>query len=155
MKLHSSAFGDGARIPGTYTGDGADVSPPLEWSDVPEGVKEFALVCDDPDAPTPKPWVHWVVNGIPADVRRLDEGASQQKVFPGVEGRNSWNSGRTIGYRGPAPPPGHGVHHYRFHLYALDAAVRLQPGAEAGVLLRAIAGHTLAEAETVGTYERK
>lgn len=154
MRLHSSAFNDGDCIPSIYTGDGEDISPPLEWNDVPAGVKEFALLCDDPDAPTPTPWVHWVVYGISAAVRRLDEGASGHKAMSGVEGRNSWKSGRTIGYRGPAPPPGHS-HHYRFHLYALDDAVQLPPGADASALSRAIAGHTLTEAVTVGTYERK
>lgn len=155
MRIRSTAFDLGCAIPRAYTGDGADISPPLEWDEVPVGTKEFALVCDDPDAPTPMPWVHWVVYGIPADIRRFAEGVSRQDEMPGTEGRNSWKTGKTIGYRGPAPPPRHGIHHYRFHLYALDAAAGVPPGADASAVRRAIAGQTLAEAVTVGTYERK
>jgi len=147
MKITSSAFTAGGPIPRRYTGEGEDVSPPLAWDAVPDGTKEFALICDDPDAPLPEPWVHWVVYRIPPDVRSLPEG----DIGDAVEGRNSW--GR-IGYGGPMPPPGHGVHHYHFRLYALDAPLHLKPGTTKEDLLAAMAGHVLAEAEVVGTYRR-
>jgi len=147
MKVASSVFEAGDAIPRRYSGEGEDVSPPLSWEDVPAGTQEFALICDDPDAPLPEPWVHWAVYGIPPQARSLPEG----EVGSAVEGRNSW--GR-IGYGGPMPPPGHGVHHYHFRLYALDAPLDLKPGATKGDLLAAMAGHVLAEAEVVGTYRR-
>ena len=70
------------------------------------------------------------------------------------QGRNSWSSGRTIGYRGPAPPPRHGTHHYHFKLYALDAEMSVNPGIDKTALVQSMSGHILAEAELVGTYER-
>ncbi len=159
MKLTSPAFEPGQPIPKRYTGEGADVSPPLEWSNVPEGTQEFALICDDPDAPTPEPWVHWVIYKIPADVTKLPEGIAKTpklSVPPGaLQGKNSWPSGQTIGYRGPMPPPGHGRHRYYFRLYALDKKLDLQPGLTKKQLLEAMKGHILGEGELMGTYERR
>jgi len=155
MKLSSPAFPQGGRIPKQYTGDGNDISPPLAWEGAPPNTKEFALVCDDPDAPTPQPWVHWVVYGIPADTCRVTEGASQSGNMPGVEGKNSWKSGQIVGYRGPAPPAGHGVHHYHFRLYALATTLSLPPRMDKEGLINAAKGQILAEAEIVTTYERK
>ncbi len=83
MKLTSTAFVNGGVIPGKYTGTGQDISPPLSWSDATEGTKSFALICDDPDAPSrakPRPegpWVHWVIFNIPADVTGLSEGMNR------------------------------------------------------------------------------
>ncbi len=158
MQITSTAFADGQPIPRKYTGDGADVSPPLSWSDVPPGTAELCLVCDDPDAPTPEPWVHWVLYGIPPQRSSLPEGVPPDLQLPqlggALQGRNSWTTGRTIGYRGPAPPRGHGAHHYHFRLYALDAPLRLQPGADKATLLRAAQPHILAQARLTGTYER-
>jgi Raf kinase inhibitor-like YbhB/YbcL family protein len=155
MQLRSPSFADGSLIPVKYTGDGEDVSPQLEWSQSPAQTKEFALICDDPDAPTPQPWVHWVLYRIPADVGSLPEGVSHSSKIPAVEGKNSWKSGKTIGYRGPAPPSGHGVHHYHFTLYALDTALSLHARMDKEAVMSAIKGHVLDRAKLVGTYERK
>jgi Raf kinase inhibitor-like YbhB/YbcL family protein len=131
MTISSTAFKDGQSIPKKYTEDGEDLSPPLKWEGVPDGIKELALIVDDPDAPTSKPWVHWVLYQIPADVRELPEGLPSggrlEKPIKVLQGRNSWSSGRTIGYRGPAPPHRHGVHHYHFKLYAIDTSLNLYP----------------------------
>jgi len=148
MNVSSTAFKAGEPVPQKYTGEGADVSPPLAWSGTPEGTKQLALICDDPDAPTPKPWVHWVAYGIPADCTSLAEG----NAGAALEGKN--NFGRTS-YGGPMPPKGHGVHHYRFKLYALDAPLALEAGATKDELLAATKGHVIGEGELVGTYERK
>jgi Raf kinase inhibitor-like YbhB/YbcL family protein len=126
-----------------------------QMDQVPAATKEFALICNDPDAPTPQPWVHWVLYRIPAATRNLPVGVSQSADIPGVQGKNSWKAGQTIGYRGPAPPPGHGVHHYHFRLYALDTSITLPAGVDKEAVLSAIEGHVLAEEEIVGTYERK
>jgi Raf kinase inhibitor-like YbhB/YbcL family protein len=158
MKIGSDAFEHGKQIPRRFTGEGEDVSPPLWWDGVPDGTKQLVLICDDPDAPTQEPWVHWVLYGLPEGTTSLPEGvpASERLELPSgaLQGKNSWPHGVTTGYRGPMPPEGHGLHHYRFRLYALDNAFDFQPGLEKQTILSAITGHVLAEAELVGTYER-
>jgi hypothetical protein len=158
IQITSSAFVQGHAIPKKYTGDGVDVSPPLSWSAIPEGTKELALVCDDPDAPQAEPWVHWVIYKIPAETKGLPEGVprkSRLKEPHGtVQGKNSWPPSEAIGYRGPKPPPGHGVHHYYFKLYALDAPLGEEPGLDKKALMEKIKAHVLAEGVLMGTYER-
>lgn len=157
LTLRSPAFEPNQPIPRKHTGEGNDVSPALEWSGTPPGTVELALIVDDPDAPRPQPWVHWVLYKIPASVTRLKEGiartATLKEPAGALQGRNSWPSDNT-GYRGPMPPPGHGVHHYHFKLYALDRALDARPGLEKDQLLALMKGHILAEAELIGTYER-
>lgn len=148
IQLSSDAFEAGGPIPKKHTGEGADVSPPLDWTGLPEGTRELALICDDPDAPRPRPWVHWVVYGIPADLTGLPEGGAQGVI----EGENDF--GRT-GYGGPMPPRGHGVHHYRFRIYALDTELDAAAGLTREQLLAAMEGHVISEGELVGTYERR
>ncbi len=158
MTISSAAFKHGERIPERFTGEGDDVSPPLQWKGVPAGTKQFVLICDDSDAPSPQPWVHWVLYGVPATTTGLIEGlptTEKLDVPPGaLQGKNSWSLGVTTGYRGPMPPAGHGLHHYHFRLYALDHEFDFEPGLEKRTVVSAIAGHILAEAEIVGTYER-
>lgn len=155
VRIQSSAWVANGPVPIEYTGDGADRSPPLEWAQAPPATKEWAVVVDDPDAPTPQPWVHWVVYRIPAHVTALPAGLARDrelKEFHGVrQGLNSWNE---AGYRGPAPPRGHGMHHYHFTLYALSAQLNLPPGATNVELKKRMAGRVLATAELVGTYQR-
>ena len=155
LTIRSSAFADQARIPKRFTGDGEDVSPELSWSGVPAGAKELALICDDPDAPTPEPWVHWVIYKIPTTATALRENVpktgSMSEPAGSMQGVNSWGA---IGYRGPAPPRGHGVHHYHFKLYAVDSALNVAAGVDKKKLLSAIQGHIVAQGELVGTYER-
>ena len=157
ISMTSPAFESGQRIPREHTGDGEDLSPPLDWSGLPSGTRQLALICDDPDAPTAEPWVHWVIYHLQGELTGLPAGVppiSPKDLAGALQGRNSWSSGRTIGYRGPAPPPGHGVHHYHFRLYAIDADLSLKPGLDKASLLKAIGGHVLAQGELVGTYER-
>ncbi len=148
IRLTSAAFMPSGPIPQKHTGEGPDKSPQLAWSGVPDGTKELLLICDDPDAPRPKPWVHWVLCGIPATCAALEEG---QKGI-GTEGRT--DSGKN-GYGGPMPPRGHGVHHYHFKIYALDTPLGLRAGTTKDEALAAMKGHVLADGELVGTYERK
>src|SRR5262245_27454937 len=110
LTVRSPAFADGRAIPRRHTGDGEDLSPPLAWSALPPHTRELALIVDDPDAPTSEPWVHWLLYGVPATGDGLTEGMapepSPSAIPPARQGKNSWG---TIGYRGPAPPRGHGV----------------------------------------------
>ncbi|MBN2474864.1 MAG: YbhB/YbcL family Raf kinase inhibitor-like protein [Pirellulales bacterium] len=158
IELTSEAFAHGQRIPAKYTGEGEDVSPPLSWTGVPEATKELVLICDDPDAPTADPWVHWVIYKIPATVTGLPEGISAKARLsnpPGaLQGKNSWPSGQTIGYRGPMPPPNHGTHRYFFTLYALEAKMVVEPRLDKKAMLGEIQNHVLAEGQLMGTYER-
>jgi Raf kinase inhibitor-like YbhB/YbcL family protein len=155
MTIRSDAFDDGRAIPRRYGEDGEDVSPPLTWSGQPEGTRELSLIMDDPDAPTPEPWVHWVLYKVPADVQALPEGLPRTPTLDtpsgALQGKNSWGG---VGCRGPAPPRGHGVHHYHFRLYALDTPLQAARGLDKCGLTRAMQGHILAEAELIGTYER-
>lgn len=158
FSLQSTAFQQGQPIPALHTDDGEDVSPPLSWDQPPEGTRQLALICDDPDAPSPEPWVHWIIYALPANVTSLPEGipTSDRIDSPvsALQGENSWTSGQMIGYRGPAPPRAHGVHHYHFNLYALDRELDLQPGLTKAELLKAIEPHVIATTELMGTYAR-
>ena len=155
LTIKSDAFANNETVPRRHTGDGEDVSPPLSWSGLPDGAKELALIMDDPDAPRAEPWGHWVIYKIPASTTSLAEGiptnAKLTEPAGALQGKNSWP---TTGYRGPAPPPGHGLHHYHFKLYALDASLELPPGLDKDELLKRMQGHILAQGELVGTYQR-
>lgn len=158
ITVRSEAFESGQPIPVKYTEDGEDLSPPLSWDGLPQGTQELALICDDPDAPTPQPWVHWVLYKLAADVTKLPQGIPAgptiEKPIKALQGKNSWTSGQTIGYRGPAPPKGHGTHHYHFQVYALDTKLDVKSGLGKQDLLNAMRGHVLASGELVGTYSR-
>jgi Raf kinase inhibitor-like YbhB/YbcL family protein len=155
--LTSSAFGSGQAIPRmhAYRGEGDNISPPLAWHGAPASTVAYALIMDDPDAPSREnprpegPWVHWVVLHIPG---------SQTSLLPGYgNGRaneHGTNDFGELGYGGPMPPPGSGPHRYVFTLYALDTAPALNAGATKAQLLSAIEDHVLAQAVLVGTYER-
>jgi Raf kinase inhibitor-like YbhB/YbcL family protein len=156
IEVTSTAFKQGQTIPKRHTGEGEDLSPPLAWSGVPAAARELVLVVDDPDAPGGT-WDHWVLYGIPADRTSLPEGVGKQpqprEPAGAAQGPNSWGE-TDLGYRGPMPPPGHGTHHYHFHLYALDAPLKLPPGVNKSQLLKKIQGHVLAEGELMGVYSR-
>ena len=113
------------------------------------------MIVDDPDAPTAQPWVHWVIYKIAPEVEGLAEGIPADAELSSPAGAlQGKNTAGEIGYHGPMPPPGHGVHHYHFKLYALDKQLDLKAGANKQELLAAMEGHILAEGELVGTYQR-
>jgi len=150
LKLTSTSFEDGGMIPPRHTCDGANVSPALAWSGVPENAAALALICDDPDAPMGT-WVHWVLYDLPPEVTELPEGVPTQEVLDSGA-RQGRNGSRGIGYAGPCPPSG--THRYYFKLYALDQRVDLSPGATKKQLLAAMEGHILAEGQLMGRYKR-
>jgi Raf kinase inhibitor-like YbhB/YbcL family protein len=143
--LESGAFQHAQPIPSRHTCEGEDVSPPLRWTNVPEGTRSLALIVDDPGAPGGV-FTHWIAWGLDPAAGGLAEAQPAPS-----EGRNDFG---TTGYRGPCPPPGHGRHRYVFRLHAVDAALELAAGAAKAELEQAIAGHVLTTAELVATYER-
>lgn len=158
MKLTSTAFAANQRIPTKFTGEGVDVSPALKWEGAPAGVKSFALICDDPDALSVagKVWDHWLIWNIPATTTELPENVAKTETITALGGaRQGLNGWPRLGYNGPMPPPGHGVHHYHFKLYALDTVLNLPAKATKPQLVAAMKGHVLAETELIGTYERR
>ena len=149
--LTSTAFAEGQTIPRRFTGDGADNSPPLRWTEPPPGTRSFTLICEDPDAPRGM-WVHWVLFNLPADQRELPEGVPATEALPSgaVHGRNDFGN---FGYGGPAPPRGK-PHRYFFKLFALDGMLSLAAGANRSDVLAAMNGHVLATGQLIGIYQR-
>jgi len=150
--ITSPAFNDRGTIPSLYTCEGRDISPPLEWTDIPAKTRSLALIVDDPDAPDPAhpkvTWVHWVVFNLPPDLAGLPEGISQ--LPSGAEtARNGWNQDA---YGGPCPPIG--MHRYFFKLYALDDRLNLPSTAGKDQLEAKMRDHIIAKTELVGTYRR-
>ncbi|MBI4421056.1 MAG: YbhB/YbcL family Raf kinase inhibitor-like protein [Gemmatimonadetes bacterium] len=151
--MTSPAFSEGGPIPRAHTCDGADLSPPLNWSDPPAGTQEFALVCDDPDAPG-KTWVHWVLYGLPAATTSLPSGVPRDpEIRTPIVARQGITDFRRTGYGGPCPPPGP-AHRYFFALYALKETLKLPAGATKDILLKAIEKITLGQAKLMGKYGR-
>lgn len=154
--LKSPAFDNRGAIPTRFTGDGANLSPPLHWDGAPAGTRSVALIVDDPDAPDPaapqRVWVHWVVYGLPAAATSLAEGASGRLLPQGA--REGVNDAGHTGYDGPCPPIGR--HRYFHTVYALDIVLpALGSRPRRAELERAMAGHILASAELIGTYARE
>ena len=147
LDLTSSAFQNGQPIPMQYTCDGADQTPALHWGEPPAGTKGFALVIDDPDAPSGT-FRHWGVFDIPASARSIGGGPSA-----GTEVSNDFGKS---GYGGPCPPKGHGPHHYHFKLFALDTdKLGLSADSKVVDVENAASRHAIARGELVGTYERR
>lgn len=152
LQLTSTAFADGQPIPSRNTCDGQNLSPALQWSDVPPAAQSLALICDDPDAPVGT-WVHWVIYSLPPGTNGLPEGVPPSLQLPdgSMQGENDF---KQTGYGGPCPPSGN-PHRYFFRLYALDSKPDLKPGLTKGDLLKTMKGHIIAEGQLMGTYQRK
>ncbi len=150
IELFSPAFKEGELIPRKYTCDGPNLSPPLQWQNVPAGTKSLALICDDPDAPAGT-WVHWVIFNLPPHLSGLPENVPPQKELPdgSLQGKNDFGQ---IGYGGPCPP--YGIHRYFFKIYALDIKLDLKSGATKSQLLSFMEGHILSQGQLMGRYGR-
>lgn len=151
ITLTSSAFQNLRAIPSQYTGEGTNVSPQLSWRSVPEDTREFAIVCHDPDAPLITSvnygFVHWTLYNIPGSVRTLSEATSDYTT-----GRNDFGE---LGYGGPMPPSGHGLHHYYFWILALDQELNLPVGLTMAELFEFIEPSVIAMNRLIGTYDRQ
>ena len=150
ITIKSNSFKEGELIPKKYTCDGENISPPLEWNEIPEGTKSFAIICDDPDAPMGT-WVHWVIYNIPPLTNNLKENISFEKVLEDgtIQGKNDFGK---IGYGGPCPPSG--IHRYFFKIYALNDMLKLGPGSTKEELLHAMEEHIISEGKLIGKYSR-
>lgn len=155
LSLTSTAFGNNCPIPNRYTCDGADVSPPLQWSGIPSNAKSLALIVEDPDAPDPQApkttWIHWILYNIPPGLPGLPEDTARHGVPAGaLEGLNDW---MRTGYGGPCPPVG--KHRYFHRLYALSRVLPDLHRPRKSTLAEAMHGNVLAEAALVGLYARR
>ena len=153
MQITSSAFVANGSIPKLYTCEGRNVSPPLAWDGVPAGTKSLVLIVDDPDAPDPAAprmtWVHWLLYNLPVDCSGLPEAV---QVLPTGcrEGLNDW---KRTGYGGPCPPIGR--HRYFHKLYALDVVLPDLEMPDKKRLEQAMLRHVIAEAQLIGTYQKR
>lgn len=147
----SPEFKKAEYIPQKFTGEGDDISPPIEWGHIPEQAKSLAMVMDDPDAPSGN-FTHWLIYNIPPGSNGLPEGVSPEDRLPdgSMQGRNSAGSS---GYYGPYPPLG-SRHRYNFSLYALDEKLDLKPGMSREQLLKAMDGHIIDQGRLTGIYAR-
>lgn len=144
MKLTSKSFKDNHTIPRRFTCEGDDLSPPLEFHDVPKNAVTLALIVQDPDAPHGT-FDHWIGWNLDPKIERLDEG--EALAFNGVNGYGDTK------YHGPCPPRGK-PHHYIFSLFALDCRIELSSGATKAELIAKMHGHIIEEATLIGLYER-
>jgi Raf kinase inhibitor-like YbhB/YbcL family protein len=150
IAVTSPAFAAGAPIPLRHSAYGDGVSPALSWTGLPTGTRSLALMMEDPDATSARPFVHWLAWNIDPAAGSLPEGVAPNA--PGlVQGRNNR---RSMGYFGPRPP-GSRPHHYHFQLFALDAPLGLAGGADREALLAAMNGHVLAKGDLVGLFGRQ
>ena len=155
LSLTSTAFTHLGEIPQRCTCEGKDLAPALFWAGLPSGTKSLALIVDDPDAPDPAApkmtYVHWVLYDIPTDCSGLPEGVTGASLPAGArEGLNDW---KRTGYGGPCPPIGR--HRYFHKLYALDTMLPDLGKPTKPALEAAMRGHVLAQAELMGTYQKK
>lgn len=143
MQLTSPHWQPNQTIPTQFTCEGEDISPALQWSDVPTGTQSFVLIVRDPDAPS-KEWIHWLVKDIPASITSV---ADNTIPVGGVEVMNDFD--RTS-WGGPCPP--NGEHRYYFELYALDVAT--SAGNSLVEVETAMREHILAKGELLGLFNR-
>ena len=154
LAVTSLAFVDHGPLPAIYTADGEGMSPPLQWSGVPEAATSVVLIVEDADSPTPHPLVHAIAVGLSPRDGALRQGALANDEDAPDEARLGRNSYLQHGWLPPDPPPGHGRHRYAFQVFALggDAPLPGAPGRDA--LMEVLEARAIASGLVVGTYER-
>jgi Raf kinase inhibitor-like YbhB/YbcL family protein len=159
MTLTSTAWPDGGQIPAKYTQAGDESSPPLAWSNAPDGVVSYALIVHDVDAAIGNGTddvLHWMLWNIPATVTTIHERAPGLSQLP--DGTRQISATGPY-YRGPGAPASGPAHHYVFELFALDtlidvAAVGQSPPQTRAAVVAAMAGHIRGKAAYVGLFKR-
>jgi Raf kinase inhibitor-like YbhB/YbcL family protein len=149
MQLSSPAFDNGDAIPANYTCDGQNISPPLQWSNIPSGTKSLALLMYRSKG-SGETVPHWGLYDIPASQQQLDENIPNEAEFKGMN--QTLNAFNELGYGGPCSSSGI-TYQFYFKLLALDAeTLGLQAGADYSDLEDAVESHVLSEAVLMGTY---
>lgn len=149
IKVTSEVFDLGNPIPDRHACKGVNVSPPLKWESV-EGAVTYAIICEDPDAPSGT-WTHWVIFNIPSDVTFLSEWVMEREELENGA-KQGFNDFGTIGYRGPCPPGG--THRYYYKVYALDTEIQLPAKITKEDLLNSMKDHVIDDGELMGRYTR-
>jgi Raf kinase inhibitor-like YbhB/YbcL family protein len=149
IRLLSDGFTEGGIMPKRFAGDGENLSPALSWSGAPLPTQSFALILDDPDAPSGT-FTHWVLFNIPAGASAIPEGVQKILSISGI-GHQGQNDFHKTGYDGPRPPTGK-AHRYYFKLYSLDRILELPAGCNAAQLFRGMQGHILSTGQLLGLY---
>lgn len=149
MKLSSSTFEEGGKIPSKYTCQGANLSPPLSITQIPAEAKSLVLIMEDPDVPpsirADRMYDHWVVYDIDPHAHEIPEGATPA----GILGKNTQGQNK---YIGPCPPDGE--HRYFFKLYALKKKLHLPPGSTKKEVEQAMQGAILDQCQLMGRYKK-
>ena len=155
IEVRSTGFTAGEWLPRKFTQEADNVSPNVVWSNVPENTKELVLICEDPHAPIPEPFVHWIIYGISPKVHAFQEDIrvdSRPEVLQGA--KQGKNSKGVNAYIGPFPPIASGPHYYYFQMFALDTELNLAEGCEREEVVRKMEGHVIAQGTFIGIYER-
>ncbi len=150
IKITSPVFKEGEPIPVRYSCNDVNVSPPLEWEDLPEDTESIALILDDPDAPGGT-FNHWIIFDLPANTKSLPEHVMGRELMDDGS-KHGFNDFGLVGYGGPCPPKG--THRYFFKIYALDSKMDLPPLVRKDELLSAMEGHVLDQGELMGVFTR-
>jgi Raf kinase inhibitor-like YbhB/YbcL family protein len=137
----TTVWSDDAPIDPKYSCKGADVSPPVSWSNVPAGTVEIAIVMTDPDA---NGFVHWAVAGLDPAAGTVPEGAVPATAVQAENGKGS------VGYTGPCPPSG--THTYLMQVYALGKTTGIANGAAGADLIQAIEANATDSVTISGTF---
>lgn len=150
IKITSTAFKEGKPIPARYSCDDRDISPPLDWDDLPENTESISLILEDPDAPRGL-FTHWIIFNLPGDTKNLPEHVKGEELMDNG-GKQGFNDFGRVGYGGPCPPGG--THRYYFKIYALNVKLDLPPFIGRDELLDAMEGHVLDRGQLMGVYTR-
>jgi Raf kinase inhibitor-like YbhB/YbcL family protein len=152
--LTSPAFNEAGPMPQLYAGSGVgeNISPPLEWSNVPPGTKELVLVMQDPDAPLPRPVVHLIAMCISPDMQGVPETCLTPEANPPFQFGRGFRG--CVGYAGPRPVRGHGPHRYVFQIFATRQRLDLPDKANLETVITQMADVLLARGRLTGVYER-
>jgi len=150
IKITSPVFHEGEHIPKRFSCNDVNVSPPLDFVDIPEATESIALILEDPDAPGGL-FTHWIIFNLPADTENLPEHVKGRELMDDGS-KHGLNSFGLVGYGGPCPP--RGTHRYFFKIYALDEKLDLPPLIRRDEILEAMEGHILDKGELMGVFTR-
>jgi len=154
IKVTSRKFKNNAPIPTSSTAFDKNISPDLWWTGAPKGTKSIAILMEDPDSRSPKPFIHWIAANISPTVKGMKAGLPNDEILASIGAVQGSGSTSKTGYYGPKTPAADGKHHYNFQVFALDKKLNLPSGYNRLALIDAMAGHVLAKGTLVGTYDR-